>query len=79
MPVPLRLTTIAPIEQLPLIVTVPDAAPAVVGSNWRLSVALCPGFSDIGIDIPDMLNPVPVSAAALIVTAAVPVELIVTV
>ena len=76
---PFRLTTIAPIEQLPAIVTVPDAAPATVGSNCTLRVALCPGFSDSGIDTPDILNPVPVSAAALTVAGAVPVELIVTV
>ena len=42
------------------------------------SVADCPGLSVAGNDTPDMLNPVPVREPELIVSAAVPVELIVT-
>jgi hypothetical protein len=78
MPVPLRLIAIAPIEQLLANVTAPVAAPATVGSNCRFSVTLFPGFNVIGNEAPGMLNPVPVNAAELIVTAAVPLEVNVT-
>jgi hypothetical protein len=46
--------------------------------NCTLSVAVCPGFNVIGNIVPDTLKPLPVSAAALIVTASLPVEVNVT-
>lgn len=60
-------------------VTVPVAAAAVVGSNWRARVADCPGFRVNGKVSPDIVNPVPVIAPALTVNAAVPEEVNVTV
>jgi len=50
------------------------AAPAVVGSNCTVSVATWLGFKVTGKVAPDIENPVPVTAAALMVTADVPVE-----
>lgn len=55
------------------------AAPAVVGSNCRVRVAVCPGFSVTGKVNPVMVKPVPVIVAALMVTADVPEEVSVTV
>jgi hypothetical protein len=78
-PVPLRATVIVPpIEQLLPSATVPVAAPAVVGSNCTSSVDVCPGFSVIGNVAPASLNPAPLTDPALIVTGAVPVDVIVT-
>jgi hypothetical protein len=50
----------------------------VVGSNWTFSVAVWAGFRVSGNVAPDMVKPVPVSVAALMVTAAVPEEVRVT-
>jgi len=55
-------------------VSEPDAAPAAVGSNCTVSVAVCLGFSVNGKLAPETENPVPLTASALIVTAAVPVD-----
>jgi hypothetical protein len=49
-----------------------------VGSNTTLTIAACPGFSVTGTVIPVIVKPVPVSVAALTVTAAVPVDVKVT-
>ena len=74
-PVPLRLNAaVALVEELLLIVSRPLAAPALVGSNCTSSVTLSFGLSVIGKLAPDTLNPAPVIAAELIVTAAVPVD-----
>jgi hypothetical protein len=59
-------------------VTVPVSVAAAVGSNEMFSVADCPGFSVVGNASPEMLNPVPVTDPELIVSAAVPVELMIT-
>jgi hypothetical protein len=77
-PVPLRATVIAPIEQLLVRATVPVEAPAVEGSNCTSSVEACPGFSVIGNFAPGSEYPVPLADPALIVTGAVPVDVIVT-
>ena len=53
-------------------------APAAVGSNFTLSVADWVGFRVTGNVAPDIVNPVPVSDAELMVTGAVPVEVNVT-
>lgn len=50
------------------------AAPAVVGSNCTANVATWPGVKVTGKVTPDIVNPVPVSVAALMVTDEVPVE-----
>jgi hypothetical protein len=40
-PAPLRLTAVdAPVEELLLTVSEPEAVPAAVGSNWTLSVTV---------------------------------------
>ena len=56
----------------------PVAAPDVVGSNVTCSTADCPGFSVTGKVAPVIVNPVPVSVAALIVSGDVPDEVRVT-
>jgi hypothetical protein len=76
-PVPLS-AIVPPLVALLAIVTVPLAAPAVVGSNPTVSVAVWPGFSVNGVLIPETENPVPVSETPPIVSAAVPDEVTVT-
>jgi hypothetical protein len=75
-PVPLsaRVAAVA----LPVIVTVPLAAPATVGSKPTVKVAVCPGFSVSGALIPDTEKPAPVTETPLMVSAAVPVDVTVT-
>jgi hypothetical protein len=74
-PVPLRLIVVLPpVDELLVRVNLPEAAPAVVGSNRTVSVATWPGFNVTGKVTPDIVNPVPVSVAALMVTGAVPEE-----
>jgi hypothetical protein len=53
--------------------------PADVGANFTVIVVLCPAVNVTGGVIPDMLNPVPVAAAAEIVALVAPVFLIVSV
>jgi hypothetical protein len=78
-PVPLRLTTaVLLVEELLWIVNCPDAVPIAVGSNCTFSVTDWLGFKVTGNVAPDMVKPVPVSAAELIVTGAIPVEVRVT-
>jgi len=55
-------------------ISFPVAAPAAVGLNCTASIAVCLGLSVKGKDAPDTVNPGPDIAAALTVTAAVPVE-----
>ena len=57
---------------------VPLAAPPEVGAKPTVSVAVWPGFRVTGKLTPDILKPVPVSAAALMVSGAVPEEVSVT-
>jgi hypothetical protein len=73
--VPVRLIVAVPlVEELLVMVNLPEAAPAVVGSNCTVSVAAWLGFSVSGKVAPDIVNPVPVRVAALMVTDAVPEE-----
>jgi hypothetical protein len=51
-----------------------DAAPAVCGSKLTSNVSAKVGFKVTGKVAPDMVNPVPLNVAELIVTGAVPVE-----
>jgi hypothetical protein len=77
--VPLKATVIVPpIEQLLLSATVPVVAPAAVGSNCTSRVDDCPGVSVIGNLAPGIVNPAPLTDPALMVTAPVPVDVIVT-
>ena len=79
-PVPLSVTTLVPpVPALLLMVIDPLAAPAVVGSNFTVSVTVCPGFSVAGKVPPVTVKPVPESVAELIVSADVPDDVSVTV
>lgn len=74
-PVPLRLTAVEVCRAALLpIMSVPVAALAVVGANFTLKVTACAGFSVIGKVAPNTVNPVPLTAAELTVSGAVPVE-----
>ena len=78
-PVPLRLTTaVLLVDELLWMVNWPDAAPVVVGSNCTFNVTDWLGFKVTGNVAPDIVKPVPVNAAELMVTGAVPVEVSVT-
>ncbi len=78
-PVPLRpISAVGLADELLAIVTWPVAAPALAGSNCKLKVAACFDFKVSGNVAPDMLKPVPVRVAELIVTGAVPVDVKVT-
>ena len=59
-------------------VSVPDAAPVVIGSNCAWMVRPMVGFSVTGNVAPVNVNPVPVIDAPLMVTGAVPDEVSVT-
>jgi hypothetical protein len=78
-PVPLRLTTaVGFVDELLLMVSLPETAPDVVGLNCTVSVTACFGFSVTGKLAPETVNPSPLMAAAVTFTAAVPVEVKVT-
>jgi hypothetical protein len=78
-PVPLRLTTaVLLVDELLWIVSRPAAAPVAVGSNCTFTVTAWFGFKVTGNAAPDIVYPVPVSAAELMVTAAFPVDVNVT-
>ncbi len=79
-PVPLRLTVaVGFVDEVLLIVNAPVTAPAVVGANLTVSVSVCLGFSVTGKVDPDTVKPVPLMLAELTFTAAVPLEVSVTV
>lgn len=74
-PVPVSgMTTVPFVVALLIIVNVPLAAPVVVGSNCNCSVIELPGLRFAGKDVPATVNPVPLTAALLMVSAAVPDE-----
>ena len=60
-------------EALEVMVTLPLAAPAEVGANDTLKLVLCPEVSVTGAVIPVMLNPVPLTPTAEMVTLDPPV------
>jgi hypothetical protein len=62
------------VKELLLMVSVPDAAPAEVGSNWTFKVAVWLEFSVRGKLAPEKEKPAPETVAELTVTGAVPVE-----
>src|SRR5580692_7565390 len=78
-PVPVSPITAVPlVEEVLWMVSWPVTAPAAVGSNFTLSVADWVGFRVTGKVAPDIVKPVPVNVAELMVTGAVPVEVNVT-
>jgi len=78
-PVPLRLTTaVLLVEESLWIEICPDAGPVTAGSNCTFNVIDSPGFNVAGNVAPDIVKPVPVKVAELMVTGAVPVEVKVT-
>ena len=78
-PVPLRLTTaVLLVDESLWIVSCPEAAPVVAGSNCTFRVTDRPGFKVSGNVAPDTVKPVPVKVDELMVTGAVPVEVSVT-
>lgn len=78
-PVPLTAIAAGLFGALLLMLTVPLAAPVVVGSKPIVNTADCPGFRVIGELIPDSENPGPVAEAPLRMSCAVPDDVIVTV
>jgi hypothetical protein len=78
-PVPPRVITVAPVEELldELLMRErePESDPAVLGSNVTFKVAVRPGFKVSGKAAPETENPVPLTVAEFTVTGAVPVEL----
>jgi hypothetical protein len=78
-PVPLKLTTaVLLVDELLWIVSWPDAAPAVAGSNCTFRVIDWFGFKVAGNVAPDTVKPPPLAVAELMVTGAVPVDVSVT-
>jgi hypothetical protein len=79
LPVPLKPIAVVPFaEELLTTTNCPVAAPADVGSNTMLSAAVWPGDKVAGNPGPDNAKPAPVTAAELIVTGTVPVDVNVT-
>ena len=78
-PVPLSATTpVPPVGAFDVTVRDPVAAPALVGLKFTCRVNAFPGFNVSGKAGPDTENPAPLTAAALTVSGAVPVESTVT-
>lgn len=74
-PVPLRpIVTEGPVVELLVIVNCPVDDPAELGLKCISKVTARPGFNVTGKVAPDMVKPAPVSAAALMLTGAVPIE-----
>jgi len=79
MPVPVMLTVAEPPEEALLeIVSVPVAAPEVVGSNCTCRVAVAFGVNVIGNVAPETVKPAPVMVAELMVSVPLPLEVSVT-
>jgi hypothetical protein len=80
LPVPLRGTVrVEFVDDVLLMVICPVAEPTAVGSNVRVTVAVCPGLSFVGRLTTEAEKPLPVTAREFTVTAAVPLEVRVTV
>lgn len=71
-PVPLNTITSDEFVAVDAIVIVPEAAPAPLGANWAVSVAVPPAAICWPGVIPLALNPVPAATALLIVIGALP-------
>jgi hypothetical protein len=66
------------VDELLLTVIWPIIAPAVDGLNVSVTLVDCPGFKVTGRLIGDIVKPVPVTATEFTVTAAVPLDVSVT-
>jgi hypothetical protein len=78
-PVPVSaIVEVVPEVALLVIVILPVTAPAVAGANVTGIDKVCPGDKVFGKPVAPKVNPVPVIAAELTVTAAVPEEVSVT-
>ncbi len=75
-PVPLRVTVALP--ALLCMTSWPLTEFAVLGLNWTIRTDCCPGFRVIADERPETEKPLPVTAADLIVSAAVPLAVSVT-
>ena len=74
-PVPASaIVVVGLVDELLVTVSLPVAAPEVVGLNCTLSVTVCFGFNVTGKLAPETVKPVPLMAAAVTCTGAVPVE-----
>jgi hypothetical protein len=79
-PVPLRGTVkVGFADDVLLMVTCPVTAPTAFGSNVRVTVIVCPGLSVAGRLTGEAEKPVPATAREFTVTAAVPLDVSVTV
>jgi hypothetical protein len=79
MPVPLRLTVaVALVDELLVMVSLPETAPVAAGLNCTVRLNVCLGLSVTGKLDPETVKPVPLMAAELIVTGAVPLDVSVT-
>lgn len=78
-PVPLNGTVSGFVDELLLMVNWPDAEPATDGSNVSVKDNFCPGFSVAGRLTGETEKPLPVAVMEFTVTAAVPLEVSVTV
>ncbi len=72
-PVPVKATALGELGALLEMLTLPDSAPAVVGANRTLKVALAPAAMVAGAFKPLTLYPAPLADTCAIVSAAVPV------
>ena len=80
MPVPLSpMEIVELVDDVLEIVNWPDAFPAAVGSNVSVRLRACPGLSLAGRVTAEAEKPVPVTEMEFTVTAAVPLEVSVTV
>jgi hypothetical protein len=78
-PVPVRpISAVALLADVLWTVSSPVTAPAVAGSNFTFRVTDWVGFRVTGNVAPDIVNPVPLNDAELMVTGTVPVEVNVT-
>jgi hypothetical protein len=74
-PVALKVSAeVVPSVELLVKTTWPLIAPAALGRNWIVTVAVAPALNVSGRLLPVMENPVPVTEAADTVTGEVPVE-----
>ncbi len=79
-PVPLRGTVnVGFVDELLLMLSCPVAEPTADGLNVKVTVTVCPGFSVAGRLTAEAEKPLPVTATEFTVTAAVPLEVRVTV
>ena len=74
-PLPVRLITVdVPLDELLVKVNEPASAPAAVGSNCTVSVAVEFGLRVSGKVAPETVKPDPATASSLMITATVPVD-----